>query len=593
MMEINLEPSSAAEQGQSAPTPLVQGDSNPHSCLSNWRRWIRPAFYVAYGLLVAVAIPFIILDIVHADERSFQITLAGVGFFAMIICIPISVWGIINHTVCYTRPDLQKFIIRILWLVPIYELNSFFALRFPAAEIYLDTLRQLYQAYVIYNYLFYLLTFFEEVPDFKERLVAKSRIKSPPPCCCVKAVPNQRIINRCKNGVLNYTVIRIIFSVISIITDLTGNFKEGNYSPKFAFLWVTICVSISQVWAIFCLVLLRKATLEELQMLPRSRSQFVGIQVVVFCTNFQSVILTMLAQFGALTPKPEWGYETPFAFATMLQDLLICIEMILGAVIFSYAFDYERYNTDSEQRMILSKSFKHMLNVSDVKSNIMEHLRFGGHTFNRQHSEATAWADQLSPTPDSPTSIQESFPPRDVVSSPLGRQAGKQLISLPDIVLNHHSDSDNATNDDIHPDNGGQDGGQSQDGGSQDGGLQNYGFENHEDQRRLGAKPQEEDTRDDISGDTDLIGEEFAIDDDDDSDDNHLPVDARLDHQTVTPQQRSVKKLSFDAGMSFDDMDWDHIKNHRSPTMDSQTPSIKSTDKDLNTQGDGIGSSEA
>ncbi|XP_022086438.1 transmembrane protein 184C-like [Acanthaster planci] len=575
-MEIDRDPSSV-EQGQSTPTPLVQGDSSPRSCWANWRRWVRPAFYVAYALLVIATIPLIILDLVHAKKQNIQVTLAAVGFFAMVICIPISLWGIINHIVCYTRPDLQKYIIRILWIVPIYEVNCWFALRFPAAEIYLDTLRQLYQAYVIYNYVFYLLTFFEEVPNFKERLLAKPLIKSPAPCCCVKAVPNQRIINRCRNGVLNYTVIRIIFSGISLVTDLLGKFEEGNYSPNFAYLWVTICVTISQIWAIFCMVLLRKATLQELEMLPRSTAQFVGIQMVIFVSNFQSVILNLLAQFGVFE-----RFEDPFAFATMLQDFLICLEMVLGAAVFSYSFDYQRYNTDSEHKMILSKSFKHMLNVSDVKNNIMDHLRFGGHTFQRNHSEAAAWAEQLSPsTPDSPTSIQDFFPPRDAVLRPRIKTSRKQKLTCqPDIVLNQQGRPDSPVDEMHTPDE--QSGRK-----KQDGALQNRGFEYPEDQQVL--DPQE----DDVSGDMDdLIGEEFPVDDDDSDEDSHLPVDARLDKPPAAPHHRRVKKVSF-SGMNFDDMDVDHIKNHRSPTMDSDSFVTKETEKGTTEGSEGFGSSEA
>ena len=64
--------------------------------------------------------------------------------------------------------------------------------------------------------------------------------------------------------------------------------------------------------------------------------------------------------------------------SSFLQDFLICLEMVVGAIVFSYSFDYQRYNTDTEHRMILSQSFKQMWNVDDVKADIMAHLRLGG-----------------------------------------------------------------------------------------------------------------------------------------------------------------------------------------------------------------------
>lgn len=73
--------------------------------------------------------------------------------------LPISMYGIIQHALHYSKPRLQKFIIRVLFMVPIYALNSWIVLKFPASAIYLDTIRQCYEAFVIYNFFMYLINF--------------------------------------------------------------------------------------------------------------------------------------------------------------------------------------------------------------------------------------------------------------------------------------------------------------------------------------------------------------------------------------------------------------------------------------------------
>ncbi len=100
-----------AERGETSAAP-PKDITDPRSCLGSWRRWIRPVVYVIYGLFVALAVPLIIIDVSRAEEENFKRTLAGVGFFAMVIAIPISIWGIINHIIYYTRPSLQIYIIR-------------------------------------------------------------------------------------------------------------------------------------------------------------------------------------------------------------------------------------------------------------------------------------------------------------------------------------------------------------------------------------------------------------------------------------------------------------------------------------------------
>lgn len=49
---------------------------------------------------------------------------------------------------------------------------QWFALRFPSAAIYLDTIRECYEAYVIYNFMAYLLQYLEnegKLDDFSSR----------------------------------------------------------------------------------------------------------------------------------------------------------------------------------------------------------------------------------------------------------------------------------------------------------------------------------------------------------------------------------------------------------------------------------------
>lgn len=52
----------------------------------------------------------------------------------MILSFPISVYEVAMHTEYYTRPRLQRHVIRILWMVPIYGVDAWLALRFRDAR---------------------------------------------------------------------------------------------------------------------------------------------------------------------------------------------------------------------------------------------------------------------------------------------------------------------------------------------------------------------------------------------------------------------------------------------------------------------------
>lgn len=58
-----------------------------------------------------------------------------------------------RHLKNYRRPDAQRLICRILWMVPIYALSSHIALTIdPPIPMYIDALRDLYEAFVLYSF---------------------------------------------------------------------------------------------------------------------------------------------------------------------------------------------------------------------------------------------------------------------------------------------------------------------------------------------------------------------------------------------------------------------------------------------------------
>ena len=60
------------------------------------------------------------------------------------VCILLAL-QIYKHLTNFYKPELQRYIIRILWLVPIYAIDSWFSLRFKNIALYLDTARETYE----------------------------------------------------------------------------------------------------------------------------------------------------------------------------------------------------------------------------------------------------------------------------------------------------------------------------------------------------------------------------------------------------------------------------------------------------------------
>jgi len=76
------------------------------------------------------------------------------GVFALLSTL-LAVAQILNHLLHYRQPAMQQHVIRILWLVPVYSMNSWMALRFRHVAMYMDLGRELYEAFVIYSFVKY------------------------------------------------------------------------------------------------------------------------------------------------------------------------------------------------------------------------------------------------------------------------------------------------------------------------------------------------------------------------------------------------------------------------------------------------------
>jgi hypothetical protein len=117
----------------------------------------RMGNYLAYvtllGMLVLIpTVTYRALVDRHVDIAAFDS--AGVMVCGTLI---LSLRLVYLHLTHWYMPDVQKYVVRILWMVPIYAIQSWLSLRFHQARIYIDSVRDLYEAYVIASFVYYLI----------------------------------------------------------------------------------------------------------------------------------------------------------------------------------------------------------------------------------------------------------------------------------------------------------------------------------------------------------------------------------------------------------------------------------------------------
>ncbi|XP_076427594.1 transmembrane protein 184C-like isoform X2 [Peromyscus maniculatus bairdii] len=298
----------------------------------------------------------------------------------MLLTVHVSFWGILQHMMHYTQPELQKPIMRILWMVPIYSLDSWLALKFPQVGIYADTCRDCYEAYTIYNFMIFLTNYLTiRIPNVMLYLEAKEQEQHLIPLfCCPPWAMGEMLLFRCKLGVLQYTVIRPIISLITLICELVGVYDEGKFGFSNARTYLVIINNLSELFAMYCLLLFYTVLKEELSPI-KPVGKFLCVKLVAFVLFWQAVLIALLVKVGVISEKRTWEWQSAEAVAMGLQDFIICLEMFLVAIAHYHFFSYKPYIREAEEGSCFD-SFMAMWDVSDITDDISDQIIHMGST---------------------------------------------------------------------------------------------------------------------------------------------------------------------------------------------------------------------
>lgn len=117
------------------------------------------------ALTVLVGLPLLVLKLAVYETRI-KVYLILISIVFCLLAIPISLYSIRRHLLHFWVPPLQIYIVRILWMVPIYSICTLASLCLWVASlekfVYVaDAFRQCYEAYTLYNLFGFMIAFLE------------------------------------------------------------------------------------------------------------------------------------------------------------------------------------------------------------------------------------------------------------------------------------------------------------------------------------------------------------------------------------------------------------------------------------------------
>lgn len=228
----------------------------------------------------------------------------------------------------------------LLSTLQIYATDSWLSLIWPQHALYFNVARDMYEAYVLFEFFKYLTDCVEGEENFAEKLEYVPQMRYTSPLCCFHIKPGRVFLFRCKQMILQYVYVKIGLTVSTFILELLDLYAEGNFAYNRGYLWITLVYNVSIFLSLYFLVMFYEGSKEILAEF-KPLAKFLCIKAVIFFAFWQSVAIAILVKFNFLiSARP--GY-TSTEISALVNNALICIEMFPIAVAFALTFNWDPF----------------------------------------------------------------------------------------------------------------------------------------------------------------------------------------------------------------------------------------------------------
>lgn len=294
-------------------------------------------------------------------EQEHSLTLYQMaGTFALLACL-VTFFHMTTHIRNYYEPRVQRKIVTILWMSPIYAVTSFFSLVFPVADGYLAVIKDVYEAYAIHTFLSLLVailgrgdrsTAVEVLSQHAEHLNKPTRCLRncyhPPPETSDLAKANA-VLTECQILAMQFVFIRPLTSIASFASQLVMH--QQGYEPdpndryalfKTPVFYIAMVTNVSVFLAFTGLLKFYHAVSTDLAWC-QPFSKFMTIKGIVFLTFWQGLLISIVVGLESPTSSTNDEAETAAMYASQIQNFLICLEMLFFSIAHWCVFPAEEW----------------------------------------------------------------------------------------------------------------------------------------------------------------------------------------------------------------------------------------------------------
>lgn len=292
----------------------------------------------------------------NVNSQSSLMAYQFAGTFA-ILGILISFWHMMTHVRKMHEPAVQRKIIAILWMIPIYSVSSWFSLVYPAAQDYFSIFKDIYEAYLISTFLSFLMAILGKGDrNAVITLLAKHADHLKPPmrfCVCAKqdVFPTPRhkadaVLTQCQFFTMQFVFVRPITTIAMVIAD---QFYECRWDPKCVQFYIMMAVNISIFFAFTGLIRFYHVVNREIKWV-NPFAKFLCIKGVVFMTFWQSIVISFIAHAVYRRQADVNEEYDATEWSKQAQSFLVCLEMFFFAIVHIFVFPTEEWESNYKEK---------------------------------------------------------------------------------------------------------------------------------------------------------------------------------------------------------------------------------------------------
>ncbi|KAL2532684.1 Protein LAZ12 [Abeliophyllum distichum] len=308
--------------------------------------------------------PFYLLLYENKYKYIHSTALISAGCFVLVALV-LSLFLTYQHLRSYTNPSEQKWIVAVIFLVPVYATESILSLwnsnyliaclggELKVIELLEDESREQINKPLLEG---------DKNTEFQRRTFCNFILHP--------STLGKDLFPIIKFGLVQYMILKTVCAFLALILELFGKYGDGEFKWYYGYPYITVVLNFSQMWALYCLVQFYNVTHQKLEAI-KPLSKFISFKAIVFATWWQGVGIVLLCHFGVL---PREG-----KFKTGLQDFLICIEdfmysvfhflrqMAVAAIAHIFVFSAKPYNflPVSEYRKITTQETQAVLKIEE------------------------------------------------------------------------------------------------------------------------------------------------------------------------------------------------------------------------------------